>query len=70
MEMTTSQASRAYGVFPGVLHRLIVMGRLKAHKDADGRWLISRDSLENWNVKRVRRVPKSERAAITVSAGA
>jgi hypothetical protein len=62
MEMTTSQASRTYGVFPGVLHRLIVMGRLKAHKDADGRWLISKESLEHWNRQRVRRTPKPETA--------
>ncbi|MGC1492270.1 MAG: helix-turn-helix domain-containing protein [Candidatus Acidiferrum sp.] len=58
MELTTSQAVRKYGVFPNVLHRMILMGRLEARKDADGRWLISTQSLERWNRKRVRRAPK------------
>ena len=59
MELTTSQAVQAYGVFPNVLHRLILMGRLEARKNADGRWLISKESLERWHRKRVRRAPKS-----------
>jgi len=58
MELTTSQAMQTYKVFPNVLHRMILMGRLKARKNADGRWLISKDSLERWNSKRVRRAPK------------
>jgi len=56
MELTTSQAVRAYGVFPNVLHRMILMGRLEARKNTDGRWLINRESLERWNRNRVRRV--------------
>ena len=63
MELTTSQAVQAYGVFPNVLHRMILMGRLKARKNADGRWLISKDSLERWNRNRVRRTPRQERTA-------
>jgi hypothetical protein len=63
VELTTSQAVRAYGTHPNVLNRLILLGRLQAHKDADGRWLISRESLENWNARRVRRVPKAEAVA-------
>jgi len=59
-EMTTSEVVRAYEVHPNVVNRLILMGRLKARKNADGRWLISRDSLERWNSQRVRRVPKPE----------
>lgn len=55
MELTTSQAVQTYGVFPNVLHRMILMGRLEARKDPNGRWLISRDSLERWNSTRVRR---------------
>ncbi len=62
MELTMSQAVQAYGVYPNVLHRMILMGRLEARKNADGRWLISKQSLEKWNAKRVRRAPKSERA--------
>jgi hypothetical protein len=60
MELTTSQAVQAYGVFPNVLHRMILMGRLEARKDADGHWLISKESLERWNRRRVRRTPKAE----------
>jgi hypothetical protein len=70
MELTTSEAVRAYGVFPNVLHRMILMGRINARKNADGRWLINRGSLERWNRQRVRRAPKPEQVAITVSAGA
>ncbi len=61
MELTTSQAMQTYKVFPNVLHRMILMGRLKARKNADGRWLISRDSLERWNRQRVRKTPKAEK---------
>jgi hypothetical protein len=60
LELTTSQAVQAYGVFPNVLHRMILMGRLEARKNADGRWLISKKSLERWNRKRVRKAPKAE----------
>jgi Helix-turn-helix domain len=62
MELTTSQAVQAYGVFPNVLHRMILMGRLEARKDENGRWLISKESLEHWNRQRVRRAPKPERS--------
>jgi hypothetical protein len=34
---------------------MILMGKLKARKNADGHWLISKDSLESWNRQRVRR---------------
>jgi hypothetical protein len=59
-ELTTSEAVRAYEVHPNILSRLILMGRLRAHKNADGHWLISRESLERWSRKRVRRVPRWE----------
>jgi predicted site-specific integrase-resolvase len=68
MELTTSEAVQAYGVFPNVLHRMILMGRLQARKDANGRWLISKESLERWDRQRVRRAPKPEPAAVTVIA--
>ena len=58
-KLTTSQAVRDYKTHPNVLIRLILMGRLEAHKNADGHWLISRDSLERWNRQRVRRGPKT-----------
>jgi hypothetical protein len=54
-EMTTSQAVRAYKTHPNVLIRLILLGKLEARKNADGRWLISKNSLECWNRRRVRR---------------
>jgi hypothetical protein len=57
-EMTTTQAVRAYDAHPNVLIRLILMGRLAARKNGDGRWLISRKSLERWSRTRVRRVRK------------
>jgi len=59
-ELTTAQAVRYYDTHPNVLNRLILMGRLKARKNTDGRWLISRESLERWNRKRVRKALKSK----------
>jgi hypothetical protein len=64
-ELTTSEAVRAYQVHPNVLNRLILMGRLKARKNADGHWLISKESLEGWNRQRVRRAPRAAQAAIS-----
>ena len=64
MELTTSQAVQLYQVFPNVLHRMILMGRLEARKDENGRWLISKESLERWNRQRVRRAPKPEQGTI------
>ena len=61
-ELMTSQAARAYETHPNVLNRLIHMGRLKARKNAEGHWCISRDSLERWNRKRIRRGEKSRSA--------
>jgi len=60
MELTTSQAVQAYGVFPNVLHRMILMGRLQARRDERGHWLISKESLERWNSRRVRRARNSQ----------
>ncbi len=66
-EMTTSQAVRAYEVHPNVLIRLILMGRLEARKNSDGRWLITKASLEHWNRQRVRRAPKPQQAAVVAA---
>jgi hypothetical protein len=63
-ELTTTQAVRAYDTHPNVINRLILMGRLDARKNSDGRWLISKESLERWNRQRVRRTPKLVRAAV------
>jgi len=63
MELTTSQAVQTYGVFPNVLHRMTLMGRLEARKNTNGHWLISKTSLERWNRTRVRRAPKAEHKA-------
>ncbi len=59
-ELTTSEAVRTYEVHPNVLNRLILMGRLKARKNPDGHWLISKESLERWNRQRVRRARTPE----------
>lgn len=64
MELTTSQAVQLYQVFPNVLHRMILMGRLEARKDDTGHWLISMESLESWNRERVRRGPKPKQDVI------
>ena len=63
MELTTSQAVQAYVVFPNVLHRMILMGRLTARKDSNGHWLITKESLERWNNQRVHRAPRREQKA-------
>ena len=65
MELTTSEAMQTYKVFPNVLHRMILMGRLEARKNADGRWLISKKSLEHWDRKRRRKAPKSDRTTVS-----
>ena len=57
MELTTSEAVRAYRTHPNVLLRLILIGRLIARKNSDGKWLITKESLENWDRKRLRRSP-------------
>ena len=57
MQARLSQAVRAYETHPNVLTRLILMGRLIARKNSNGHWLISRESLERWNARRVRRTP-------------
>lgn len=67
-EIGTSQASRAYDVHPNALNRLILMGRVKARKDANGHWLISKESLERWNRQRVRRAPKADQATVDATA--
>ena len=59
-ELTTSEAVRAYLVHPNVLSRLILMGRLKARKDPDGRWLISQESLDLWDHQRKQRGRRPE----------
>jgi hypothetical protein len=61
-ELTTSQAVKTYGVFPSVIHRMILMGRLDARRDERGFWHITKASLERWNTKRVRRNTVSARA--------
>lgn len=55
-KLTTSQTIHAYEVHPNVLCRLILTGRLAARKNADGLWLISKESPERRGQNRVRRV--------------
>jgi hypothetical protein len=68
MELTTSQAMQTYKVFPNVLHRMILLGRLEARKDANGHWLISKKSLERWDRQRARRVPRAAEGAVAATA--
>jgi hypothetical protein len=68
-ELTTSQAVRAFDVHPNILNRLILMGRLNARKNSDGRWLIERKSLESWSRSRVRRAPKPTRSTTPAESG-
>jgi hypothetical protein len=63
-ELTTSQAARAYETHPNILHRLILVGRLLARKNEDGHWLISMESLEHWNRRRIRRASKPKLSAV------
>jgi hypothetical protein len=65
LEFTTTEAVRAYGVHPNVLGRLILTGRLQARKNPDGRWLISKESLDCWNAQRVRRAPKPAHGTVS-----
>jgi hypothetical protein len=58
MELTTSEAVRAYETHPNVLLRLILTGKLKARKNSSGHWMITRESLDRWNRQRERRAPK------------
>ena len=67
-ELTTSEAVRTYEVHPNVLSRLILMGRLKARKNSDGHWLISKESLDQWSRKRVRRTLSIEEVGATATA--
>jgi hypothetical protein len=57
--LTTSEAVRAFSMHPATVLRLILTQRVMAKKDSNGRWLISKDSLERWDRKRVRRAPKA-----------
>lgn len=50
--LTTSEAVRAFRMHPATVLRLILTGRVTARKNADGRWLIDRGSLERWNQNR------------------
>jgi predicted site-specific integrase-resolvase len=61
--LTTLETVRKYGVHPNVLNRVILMGRVAARKDENGRWMINKSSLEKWDRTRVRRKLKSERVS-------
>lgn len=67
-ELTTFQAVGGYEVHPNVLYLLILTGKVTARKNADGRWLISKESLERWNRQRVRRAPKREQSSVAATA--
>lgn len=68
--LTVTQASRTYGAHIVTLTRLCLMGRLEARKNADGRWLISKKSLEQWqrNRQRVCRMPEQEDGSAAATA--
>jgi hypothetical protein len=50
--LSTFQAAKLYDVPPTRLGFLIAQGRIKAEK-IDGKWAIDRQSLEQWNRKRL-----------------
>jgi excisionase family DNA binding protein len=54
-ELGTYEAAGQYHVAPTTLLNLIAQGRLKAVKNEYNRWRISRESLEEWNSKRIAR---------------
>ena len=64
MEVTTSEAVRQFQMHPATVLRLILTGRVEAHKDADGKWLIRRSDLERWNRQRLRRASKHDQIAV------
>ena len=51
-ELTTTEAVQTYRVSLNLLQRWILQGDVEARK-VDGHWLISKDSLEKRNRKRV-----------------
>lgn len=53
--VTTSEAVRLFGMHPATVLRLILTGRVTAHKNADSNWLIRRADLARWSSPRVRR---------------
>jgi hypothetical protein len=67
-ELTTSEAVRAFQMHPATVLRLILTQRVTARKDGNGRWLIQRADLENWNAQRVRRTPGRQPSAVGVGA--
>ena len=67
-ELTISEAVRVYEVHPNVLSRMILMGRVKGRKNVNGHWLITKDSLEDWNRRRVRRAPKRQEEPVAAIA--
>jgi hypothetical protein len=60
--LTTSEAVRHFSMHPATVLRLILTGRVTAQKNANGHWLISRESLERWDRLRLRRAPNSAKA--------
>lgn len=65
--LTTSEAVRQFQMHPATVLGLILTQRVAAHKDANGKWLVSRSDLEAWNRQRVRRMPKLEEAGAVAS---
>jgi excisionase family DNA binding protein len=63
--LTTTEVFREFGVHLATVYRLIVAGRVAAHKDVNGRWLIRRADIERWS--RGRRVLRSTPAAESVA---
>ena len=53
--LSVNQAARAYSIHPGVLLRLLVIGRLDGRKNNEGHWRIPRKALEQYAQKRAER---------------
>ncbi len=62
-ELSVNQAARAYSIHPGVLLRLLIVGRLDGKKNEDGHWRIPQKSIDRYLAKREERRSRLAEAA-------
>jgi hypothetical protein len=66
-ELTTSEAVRAFQMHPATVLRLILTQRVRGRKNSDGRWLIQRTDLEEWNRTRRARSPRTKNPEVAAT---
>jgi hypothetical protein len=66
MELSIPEAIRLYLVHQNSIVRLINIGQVKARKNENGHWRISRESLDRWSATRKRR---AVRPAVVTQSG-